>query len=154
MMTNETSSVLYNNLAQEVLQRLDHKFTKGNFKTRDEQTEYTFHLTILNDALCISQLELFIKAHLHKRGFIRPKVKITRVSPVYVRTFIKEIYHKHNGVTCPTYYLTTVCPILDFISVVATGTISVIGKTQRKLITKRDAFTHKVKIQLAAQDTT
>lgn len=146
-------SLIFEDLASIVLDRLDLKFTKGDYTEAvgSDETRYDFHVLFKSEINGSQnyQLEKYVIHMLTQRGFTHPKVSIKSDSsrkPIHPHTIFKRVWHKHGEVTCPTYYLTLIFPVLDVISLALSAT----GAGFQKIL-KPKYFTHRVGIVLTDQ---
>ena len=147
-------SLMYEDLCKIILQRLDHKYTIGDFTPIEGQNQfsYSFHVDLATNLTDVQkfQLEKYVLHTLGERGFqntvfsIKP-VKATH--PLQAHTCIKRKWHKHDNHTCPTYYFSVVSPVIDILAFSITGTAAQFQKTFKNTTPR----SHKVEMVLTNQ---
>ena len=147
---DDETTIIYEDLAKRVIDRLDYKFTKELYvQPTSDTTYYDFHVKLDRGKIDLKHLEHFVILELQNRGFQDPLVKAQKKLRIKQRTLIKRLWHTHDGTTCPTYYVTVVCPVIDTFTLITTGTLSLAGKTKRAIV---GTYTHRMSITLKQQN--
>lgn len=146
----------YKDAAKLIIDRMDLKYTKKQFEQHDEDNTslYKFHVDLTAvqnvDKLITPYIEDYVIEELRLRGFQNSLVEVAAIEEkkITATTFFKKGWHKHDDVTCPTYFICLAPFILDIPVFFVSGLCSTIKYVSN---VGKLHFTHQIAIQLQNQ---